>query len=142
MSRFRGGHRQTDGQERHVVEHAADGCARRRCFPARLLARQNLFEQSPAPTHFSHRATPEEITDNEFNLDPARVYRSFRRFGRGASAPNPASLCPLLQRHQNTPVAGQSLSIVGSARRRAASSRHWQRCSGPRAGWLQILVSP
>jgi len=30
-----------------------------------------------------------------------------RRLGRGASAPNPASLCPLLQWHQNTLVAGQ-----------------------------------
>jgi hypothetical protein len=38
--------------------------------------------------------------------DPARVCGPFRRLGRGASAPNPANLCSLLQRHQNTPVIG------------------------------------
>ena len=30
---------------------------------------------------------------------------------------------------------------MGSARRPAASSRQWRRCSGPRAGWVQILAS-
>jgi hypothetical protein len=39
-------------------------------------------------------------------IDPARVCGPFRRLGRGASAPNPASLCSLLQRHQNAPVIG------------------------------------
>src|SRR4029079_12427495 len=40
-------------------------------------------------------------------IDAARVRGPFRRLGRGASAPNPASLCPLLQQYQNTPVIGQ-----------------------------------
>src|SRR6476646_7536136 len=40
-------------------------------------------------------------------IDPARVSGPFRRLGRGTSAPNPASLCPLLQQHQNAPVIGQ-----------------------------------
>ena len=39
-------------------------------------------------------------------IDPARVRRPFRRLGRGASAPNPASLCSLLQRYQDPPVIG------------------------------------
>jgi hypothetical protein len=39
-------------------------------------------------------------------INPARVCGPFRRLGRGTSAPNPASLCSLLQRHQNTPCIG------------------------------------
>jgi hypothetical protein len=37
-------------------------------------------------------------------IDPARVCGPFRRVGRGASAPNAARLCSLLQRHQNAPI--------------------------------------
>jgi hypothetical protein len=37
-----------------------------------------------------------------------------------------------------SPIGAWSLSTVGWARRPAASSRHWRRCSGPRAGSVQI----
>jgi hypothetical protein len=40
-------------------------------------------------------------------IDPARVRGPFCRHGGGASAPDPASLCWLLQRHQNASVIGQ-----------------------------------
>src|SRR5665811_1044229 len=50
--------------------------------------------------------TAEWICRTADRIDPARVHRPFHRLGRGASAPNPASLCSLLQRHQNAPVIG------------------------------------
>jgi hypothetical protein len=40
-------------------------------------------------------------------INPARVCGSYRGLGRGAFASDLASLCPLLQRHQNAPVTGQ-----------------------------------
>ena len=41
-----------------------------------------------------------------FRYTQARVRGSFRRLGRSASAPIPASLCSLLQRHPNALVLG------------------------------------
>jgi hypothetical protein len=40
-------------------------------------------------------------------INPARVCGLYRGLGRGAFASDLASLCPLLQRHQNAPVTGQ-----------------------------------
>src|SRR5215468_11409456 len=39
-------------------------------------------------------------------VDPPRVLGSYRRFRRGPSTPNPAMLCPLLQRCQNASIIG------------------------------------
>ena len=53
-------------------------------------------------------------------IDPARVPRQYRRLGRGAPAPDPANLCPLLQQDQNTPIIGQRCTnlAVSSADRK------------------------
>jgi hypothetical protein len=47
-------------------------------------------------------------------LDPARVCRQSHCFGRGASAPNVAILCPVLQPHQNPLVLGQRCAGLSS----------------------------
>ncbi len=46
----------------------------------------------------------------------------FDRLGRGASAPDPASLCSLLQRHQNAPVIGQRCAGLSPG---SADRNHW-----------------
>ena len=47
-------------------------------------------------------------------INPARVCGSYRRPGRGAFALDLASLCPLLQQHQNAPVTGQRCAGLSS----------------------------
>jgi hypothetical protein len=51
-------------------------------------------------------ASPEWLCRTADRIDPVRVCGAFRRLGRGASPPNPACLCSLLQRHQNAPGIG------------------------------------
>ena len=50
-----------------------------------------------AKTHIERAA--EWLCRTVDRIYPARVCGPFRRRGRGASAPNPASLCSLLQQH-------------------------------------------
>src|ERR1019366_7977882 len=61
----------------------------------------------PGQAHRASLALAEWLCRTADRVDPARVRGPFRRLGRGTSAPDPASLCWLLQRHQNAPVIGQ-----------------------------------
>ena len=61
----------------------------------------------PGQAHRAGLALAEWLCRTADRIDPARVRGPFRRLGRGASAPDPAILCSLLQRHQNASVIGQ-----------------------------------
>src|SRR2546429_7386605 len=54
-------------------------------------------------------------------IDPTRVRRPCDRLGRGAPTPDSASLCPLLQRSENTPLVGQRCAILAPG---AADRKH------------------
>ena len=51
----------------------------------------------PGQAHCTSLALAEWLCRTADRIDPARVYRPFRHLPRGSSAPNPASLCSLLQ---------------------------------------------
>jgi hypothetical protein len=70
-----------------------------------VVYRRDLAAASQRDHAVASQQDPADRTADR--IHPARVCRSFRRLGRDASSPHPASLCPLLQRHQNTPVTGQ-----------------------------------
>ena len=61
--------------------------------------------------------------------NPARVCGSYRRLGRGAFALDLASLCPLLQQHQNAPVIAQRCAGLSS------HSTDWQHQVTSDARW-------
>src|SRR3974390_2008936 len=58
-------------------------------------------------THRPSIAGAERFCRTVDRINPARVRGSYRRLGRGAFARDLASLCPLLQQHQNAPVIAQ-----------------------------------
>jgi hypothetical protein len=58
------------------------------------------------PKHRTSLALAEWLCRTVDRIDPARVCGPFHCFGRRASAPHSASLCWLLQQHQNVPVIG------------------------------------
>nr|WP_244500077.1 hypothetical protein [Methyloceanibacter superfactus] len=67
----------------------------------RRLRAMGIRDKPTAPASLAER-----LCRTADRIHPARVRGPFRRLGRGASAPNPAILCPLLQRHQNPLVLG------------------------------------
>jgi hypothetical protein len=74
-------------------------------------------------------ALAEWICRTADRIDPARVRGPFRRLGRGASTPDPASLCGLLQPHQNAPVIGQrcaGLSLRSADRNHKFTPDPWR----------------
>ena len=66
-------------------------------------------------------------------VDPPRVLGSYRRFRQGPSTPNPAMLCPLLQRCQNASIIGQGCAGLspGSADREHQIVPHPRRNPSP-----------
>src|SRR5680860_1412081 len=76
----------------------------------------------PGQTYCTSLALAERLCRTADRIDPARVCGPFRRLGRGASAPNPASLCSLLQRHPNAPVIGQRCAGLSP---RSPHRSHW-----------------
>jgi hypothetical protein len=72
----------------------------------------------PGQTHRTSVALAERFCRTVDRINPARVCGSSRGLGRGAFAPDLASVCSLLQQHQNAPVirqryAGLSLCSAG-----------------------------
>ena len=70
-------------------------------------------------------------------INPARVPRPYRRLGRGASAPDPASLCRLIQQEQNTPFIGQrcpGVSPDSAGRYHHITPDPWRASSSLRSG--------
>jgi hypothetical protein len=67
--------------------------------PDELLVKIVRGEKRPAP--------PAVPSEKPHLINPARVCGPYRRLGRRAFALDLASLCPLLQQHQNAPVIGQ-----------------------------------
>ena len=57
-------------------------------------------------THRTSVTLAEWLCRTADRIDPARVRGPYHRLGRGASAPDPANLCPLLQQDQDAPVIG------------------------------------
>jgi hypothetical protein len=63
----------------------------------------------------SHRPTlalAERLRRKADRIDPTRVRRPRDPLGRGASTPDSARLCPLLQRCENAPIVGQRLALL------------------------------
>jgi hypothetical protein len=100
-----------------------------------------------SPNHFVA-----EDRDNEPNSAPKRLLQGPEGDGAGASLDMLRGDWRRLYRCEpresvaifsfaGSPIGARSLSTVGSVRRPAANSRHWRRCSGQRAGWVQILAS-
>ena len=70
-------------------------------------------------------------------VNPARVCGSYRGLGRGAFAPDLASLCLLLQQHPNAPITGQrcaGLSLCSADRNHHVISDSWRASSPLRSG--------
>ena len=61
----------------------------------------------PGQAHRASLALAERLCRTTDRIDPARMPRPYRRLGRGSPAPDPASLCRLLQQDPNAPVIGQ-----------------------------------
>src|SRR5450759_970337 len=67
----------------------------------------NARHGNPGQAYRASLALAEWLCRTADRIDPTRVCGPFRRLRGGASAPDPASLCWLLQRHQNASVFGQ-----------------------------------
>ena len=72
-----------------------------------VVTRRIARHGHPGQAYCAGLALAEWLCRTADRIDPARVRGPFHRLGRGASAPHPASLCSLLQRHQNASVIGQ-----------------------------------
>jgi hypothetical protein len=87
-----------------------------------------------SPNHFVA-----EDRDNEPNSAPKLLLQG-PEGNRAGTAASPRESVAIFS-FAGSPIGARSLSTVSSVRRPAASSRHWRRCSGQRAGWVQILAS-
>jgi len=77
-----------------ALSHPRSGSDLRRCSAA-----PNLRLGYPGQAHRAGLALAEWLCRTADRVDPARVRGSFYRLRRGASPPDPANLCRLLQRH-------------------------------------------
>src|SRR5256886_17190524 len=80
-----------------------------------------ILSGHPRQTYRSTLALAERLCRKTDRIDPTRVRRPCDRLGRGAPTPDSASLCPLLQRSANAPLAGQRCAILAPG---AADRKH------------------
>ena len=77
-------------------------------------------------THRASVALAERFCRTADRINPARVPRSSRRLERGSLTSDPASLCPLLQQNQNTPIIGQRCTNLAAS---SADRKHHLTCT-------------